>query len=89
MSQYYLRVNYRKGKPFAAYLFLPRSSEDHSARTQRFSDVLIIDFAPDNRPIGIEIVHPEAVSFDEVNEALASINLPPLRREDLAPLKAA
>jgi len=50
---------------------------------------LVIDYASDGRPIGIEIVHPQAVSEQDVNRALAHINQPPLAKEDFAPLKAA
>lgn len=85
----YLEVTYRKGKPFAAYLFLPRRPDDRSARTERFSETLIIDYAADGRPIGVEIVHPRAVTNDEINRALAHIDQPPLGEEDFAPLRAA
>ncbi|MGI9014712.1 MAG: DUF2283 domain-containing protein [Phycisphaerales bacterium] len=85
----YLEISYRSGKAFAAYLFLPRHPKDHSARTERFSEVLIIDYAADGRAIGIEIVHPHIVTSDEINRALQHINHPPLRDEDFAPLKAA
>lgn len=89
MTDRYLEITYRHGKPFAAYLFLPRRTDDRSARQQRFSEVLVLDFADDGRPIGIEIVHPRIVTEDEINRALASLDLPPLRAEDFAPLKAA
>lgn len=85
----YLEVTYRKGKPFAAYLFLPRRPDDRSARTEKFSDTLIIDYASDGRPIGIEIVHPQAITREELNQALSQIRQPALRDEDFAPLKAA
>ena len=89
MSDRYLEISYRNGKPFAAYLFLPRRTEDRSARTERFTEVLVIDYAEDGRAIGIEIVHPQAVTQDEVNRALAHVNQEPLREEDFAPLNAA
>jgi len=89
VSDRYLEVSYRNGKAFAAYLFLPRKPDDRSARTKRFSEVLIIDYAEDDQPIGIEIVHPQAVTFDEINRALNQLNQPPLQQEELAPLKAA
>jgi len=89
MAERYVEITYRKGKPFAAYLFLPRRPGDRSARTERFGEVLVIDYAEDGRPIGIEIVHPQAVTEDDINLALAHIDQPPLRAEDFAPLKAA
>ena len=89
MSDRYLEVSYRSGKPFAAYLFLPRRPGDRSARTERFSETLVIDYAPDGRAIGIEIVHPRAVTENEINRALAHVDEPELGAEDLAPLRAA
>lgn len=89
MSDRYLEVSYRHGKPFAAYLFLPRRPGDRSVRTERFSDVLVIDYAADGRAIGIEIVHPHLASASEINRALAHVNQGKLRDEDLAPLMAA
>jgi uncharacterized protein YuzE len=89
MSGRYLGVSYRHGKPFAAYLFLPRRPGDRSARTERFSEVLVIDYTDDGRAIGIEIVHPLAVTEDEVNRALAHVRQPRLATEDFAPLRAA
>ena len=89
MSERYLEVSYRKGKPFAAYLFLPRRPDDRSTRTERFTDSLVIDYAADGRVIGIEIVHPQAATEEEINRALAHVGQPSLGKEDFAPLKAA
>jgi len=89
MSDQYLEVSYRHGKAFAAYLFLPRQPDDRSVRTERFSEVLVIDYADDGRAIGIEIVHPNAVTIEEINLALVHVNQSPMRQEDLAPLRAA
>jgi uncharacterized protein YuzE len=89
MSERYLEVSYRNGRPFAAYLFLARRPDDRSTRTERFTEILIIDYAEDGRAIGIEIVHPEAVDMDEMNRALAHLGQAPLRQEELAPLRAA
>lgn len=89
MNDRYLEISFRRGQPFAAYLFLPRRPDDQSAHTERFSEVLVIDYAADGRPIGIEIIHPQSVTEDELNRALAHINQPPLRDEDFAPLRAA
>lgn len=89
MADRYLEISYRKGKPFAAYLFLPRRPDDRSARTERFSETLVIDYAADGRAIGIEIVHPQLATMDEINQALAHVKQSNLREEDFAPLKAA
>jgi uncharacterized protein YuzE len=89
LSERYLEITYRKGKPLAAYLYLPRQSGDTSARTERFSETLVIDYAADGRAIGIEIVHPHAVTEADINRALAHVHQSPLPDEEFAPLKAA
>lgn len=85
----YLEVSYRNGKPFAAYLFLPRRPGDRIARTEPFGEALVIDYADDGRAIGIEIIHPQAVTPDEINRALAHVNQSPLAQSEFAPLRAA
>lgn len=89
MFERFLEVTYRNGKPFSAYLFLPRHSGDRSARTERFSEARVIDYAADGRAIGIEITHPRAVTEEEINRVLAHVNQPKLAPEDFAPLRAA
>jgi len=89
MADRYLQVSYRNGQAFAAYLYLPRRPGDRSARTEQFSEVLAIDYAEDGRAIGIEIIHPRAVTEDELNRALAHVHQPSLRDEDFEPLRAA
>ena len=59
-----LRINYRKGKPFAAYLHLPRATDERqkSVKTIATADgLLVVDYGADRRPIGIEITVPQAV----------------------------
>lgn len=87
--QRYLEVTYRKGKPFVAYLYLPRKIGDRSARTERREAGLLIDYAADGRAIGIEITAPTKVTLANLNQALAAANQPPATPDDLAPLLAA
>ena len=82
MSDRCLEVGFRNVKAFAAYLFLPRHPDDRSARTERFSEILVIDYADDGRAIGIEIVHPQVVKVEEINRALAHVDQSPLRAVD-------
>ena len=89
MSQRYLEVTYRNGKPVAAYLCLPRKSDDKSARTERREAGLLIDFTADGRAIGIEISDPEHLSLAALNRALADLNQEPATDRELAPLAAA
>jgi len=89
MSDRYLEISHRHGRPFAAYLVLSRRPGDRSARAEPIGDGLVMDNASDGRAIGLEIVHTGAVTEDQINAALARVNQPPLSPDDLAPLLAA
>jgi uncharacterized protein YuzE len=85
-----LQVTYRKGRPLAAYLYLSPRTAEKSARTHASSDgLLVVDYAADGHPIGIEITAPEAVSLDRINALLKELGQPPLPEQDFRPLSAA
>jgi uncharacterized protein YuzE len=89
MQNRYLEITFRDGKPFAAYLYLPRQTGDKSVRTVKSEQGMLIDFAADGRAIGIEITSPASISPDAVNRVLAAIDQPPATAEELDPLIAA
>ncbi len=89
MNHRYLEVTFRKGRPMAAYLYLPRRPDDQSARTERRDKGMIIDFAADGRAIGIEITSPSAVSLSVINQVLGGVHQSPATIEEIAPLAAA
>lgn len=89
MTSHYLEVTFRDGKPIAAYLYLPRRPGDRSARTERRDSGLIVDFAADGRPIGLEITSPARTTVSLLNHVLVSLNQEPVSSRDLAPLAAA
>lgn len=89
MEDRYLEVTFRKGRPFAAYLYLPRQPRERTARTKSFGGGLIVDFGSDDRPIGLEITAPGHISVDEINEVLRQVGQPPLDPEEVSPLAAA
>lgn len=89
MNDSYLEVMFRHGRPIAAYYYLPRRPTDKSCRTKRVEPGLVIDFARGGKPIGIEILAPEKLTLTVFNRVLRELGLPPLKRADLAPLKAA
>jgi hypothetical protein len=88
MNDCYLEITYRRGRPLAAYLYLPRREGDKSRRVVHEGPGLMVDMAEDGRPIGIEIVSPRGVSLAAVNAILARYSMSPLGRDDLAPLAA-
>lgn len=89
MKDPYLEVTFRHGRPLAAYLYLPRRSEDKSYRTIRVEPGLVIDFNRKGTPIGIEITAPGKISVALLNRVLRELGLPEVGRKDLAPLLAA
>jgi hypothetical protein len=90
MTERSLQITYRKGRPFAAYLYLSRKPGEKSARTESTSNgLLVVDYATDGRPIGVEITAPEVVTLDRVNALLEGLGQPPLPEEEFKPLTAA
>lgn len=89
MKDRYLEVTFRNGKPFAAYLYLPRQNGERSLRSEEAGHGMVIDYGSSDRPIGIELTAPEKVTLDRLNEVLKRLNLPPMKEDELAPLAAA
>ena len=89
MKDSYLEVTFRRGRPLAAYLYLPRRPNDKRHRTERAAPGLVIDFTRMGKPIGIEITAPESLSAAALNRILRRLKFPPVTRADLAPLRAA
>jgi uncharacterized protein YuzE len=89
MKDAYLEVTYRHGKALAAYFYLPSKPRAKSARTKRVEPGLIIDLTADGKPLGIEITAPSQVTLAILNRVLRDLGCAPLRRADVAPLRAA
>jgi len=80
---------FRRGRPLAAYYHLPRRLRQKSYRTRRIEPGLVIDFARDGKPIGIEITAPTKLSLAALNRVLRELELPLATRDDLAPVPSA
>ena len=89
MKHSYLEITYRHGRPLAAYYYLPRQDGDKSARTEKAPGGLLVDFAPDGRPIGIEIPSPSRLELAALNALLTRLGQPTAAPEDMRPLVAA
>ena len=89
MKESYLEITYRRGRPIAAYLYLPRASRDKNQRTAEAPGGLVIGFTRSGKPIGIEITAPSKATAAVVNRALRALGLPPIKQADLGPLRAA
>ncbi len=84
-----IQVSSRKGRPFAAYIYLNRHLGQRAAKTEQVSSEVVVDYAADGRPIGIEIVTPEVVALDQIYEAFDRLGLGRPSPDDLKPLRAA
>ena len=84
-----LQITYRKGKPFAAYIYLSHQHSQKSVRTEAVTEDLLIDYAQDGTPLGIEVVSPGMVSIDEIQGIFDRLGLGRLEPAELEPLKAA
>jgi uncharacterized protein YuzE len=89
MKGRYLEITYRNGKLLAAYLYLTRQPHDCSARCEEAERGLVIDYADDGRPIGIEITSPSNLTLEIFNRTLSTIHQEPVTSEEIAPLLAA
>jgi uncharacterized protein YuzE len=89
MRDRYLEVTFRKGKPFAAYLYLPRKSASKSARTQKFQEGLLVDYDETGEAIGIEITAPNLVTLEQINGVLGELGQTEIRPGEFPPLAAA
>lgn len=63
---------------------------ERSARTDASADgLLIVDFAADGRPIGLEITAPGAVTIEQINDLLRALAQHPPAEAEVAPLRVA
>jgi len=89
MKQPYLEITFRRGRPVAAYYYLPRRSGQKSCRSVRIEPGMVVDLSRGGKPIGIEITAPALISQTILNRVLRQFGLPPAKSADLAPLRAA
>ncbi|MGQ0715294.1 MAG: DUF2283 domain-containing protein [Gemmatimonadaceae bacterium] len=89
MRESYLEVTFRHGQPLAAYLYLPREKRTKRVRTRRVDPGMIVDLDARGRPLGIEITAPAKLTIVPLNRLLRELGCNPVRRIDLAPLRAA
>lgn len=89
MKDRYLEITFRRGKPVAAYLYLPRDPGEKSTRTEKAGNGLLIDYGKRGQPIGIEITAPDQINADVLNEVLTKLNVRPVEPGEVSPLLAA
>ncbi len=87
-----LQITYRKGRVLAAYLYFSHDEAVNrkSVRTVPSSDyLLVVDYAETGKPLGVEIVTPQAVTLERLNQLLVEIGEAPMAEQEYAPLRAA
>jgi hypothetical protein len=89
MKHRYLEITFRRGKPFGAYLYLPRNPPAKAASTVDEGRGLLVDFDRDRSPMGIEITAPALVTIADVNAILGRLGLATVPPSEWAPLRAA
>ena len=81
-----LDVSYRDGRVLAAYLTFGRESGDSTAWSDEVERGLVVDYAADARPIGLELVDPDGTTLEAVSRVLVVLGQPPATDRELAPL---
>ncbi|MFP4058720.1 MAG: DUF2283 domain-containing protein [Candidatus Brocadiia bacterium] len=84
----FLEVTYRKGKPFAGYLYLSEARPRTPCRTEEIRPGVLIDLDDDGEPLGIEFLSPGAVSPDDLRAIESRLSGTRLEPEDLRPILA-
>lgn len=87
MTDAHLEITYRDGRPATAYLTLPRRRGDRAARTDPHGS-FFVDYAPDGRPIGIEIEGVGPATIGRLRRLLTELGVKGVDANDLAPLGA-
>ncbi len=89
MNALSIQVTYRKGRPFAAYIYLRHRPGEKAVRTEEIGDDLLVDFDHADEPLGIEVVNPGAVRVEAILSVFDSLGLGRPDPTELGPLQAA
>jgi len=84
----FLEVTYRKGKPFAGYLYLSDARPRVPCRTEEVRPGVLIDIGDDGEPLGIEFLSPGSVTLDDLRAIEAHLRGAHLEWQDLSPILA-
>jgi hypothetical protein len=78
-----LEVSSHNGKLIAGYLTFGRRPDDVSVRSTNPEPGFVVDYAADDRPIGLEVTAPSRVTLESINRVLVSLGQPPATTEEL------
>lgn len=86
MTQPYLEISYRRGKPYLGYLYLAKRSK--VARSRRVGE-LVIDLNAAGEVLGIELLAFTPETINALRSELDQLGLSHLAQTELQPLVAA
>ncbi len=89
MRQSYLEVTFRHGRPLVAYYYLRRHPGQKSYKSRAAAPGLVVDYARNGQPIGIEITSPRTTTLAAINKLLKELGFPPLTRSEFRALRVA
>ena len=84
-----LTISYREGEAYAAYLTLRHPFGAKSYHQREMEPEIIVDFGRNGMPLGIEMLDPRRATWTKLNRVMERLQLPPLTREWVRPLRAA
>jgi len=84
----YLEITYRKGKPFAGYLYLSDTRPQEPCRTEEVRPGVLVDTAADGEVLGIEFLSPGSVTPEDLQAIARHLRDVQLPAEDLSPVMA-
>ncbi len=82
-------ISYDEEGLSAAYLTFPHLVGARVRRTREMAPDILVDFDRKGRLLGIEMLDPKRVTLAQLNRIMRLLQLPPLRRGWIKPLKAA
>jgi uncharacterized protein YuzE len=84
----YLEITYRKGKPFAGYLYLSDTRPQEPCRTEEVRPGVLVDTAADGEVLGIEFLSPGSVTPEDLQAIARRLRGIKFPAEDLSPIMA-
>jgi uncharacterized protein YuzE len=85
----HLEVIYEDGRPWVAYLYLPREKNEKSDHCVEVEPEMVLDINEDGKLIGIELLAPQLVTLEAINAVLVEYGFEPPPETVLKPLLAA
>lgn len=84
----FLEVTYRKGKPFAGYLYLSETPPHEPCRTEEVRPGVLVDIGSDGEALGIEFLSPGSVTPEDLRAIERHLHGVAVPTEDLDPIMA-